>query len=223
MIDVKKILLTQDELEKCIRFADESARSQQRIEYGEKTTQERQIKEIARDNLIGKIAETAFSKVLMENYGIYIPLDFNIYPRSQWDQQDAEINGWRIDIKGTRQGGKWMLIEWNKLRFRQNDNELSHVYVMFSVGWERGQDRPTGEVCYEGAASLSRLAHGVPTTSVLRKGSILPGTKTALQADNFGIKFENLNNDFNQLVQVITANKPPKHLTSDFVNPFLNA
>ena len=30
-----------------------------------------------------------------------------------------------------------MLIEWNKLNFRQRDNNLSHLYVMFSVDWDR--------------------------------------------------------------------------------------
>ena len=69
--------------------------------------------------------------MMKENYGIDVPLDFNYYPRGQWDDQDAEINGWRIDVKGTRKGGRWMLIEWNKLNFRQRDNNLSplcHVY-----------------------------------------------------------------------------------------------
>jgi hypothetical protein len=44
-------------------------------------------------------------------------LDFNIYPRGVWDEADAIINGWRIDIKATRPGAKWMLIElglWQK-------------------------------------------------------------------------------------------------------------
>ena len=175
--------------------------------------------EIARDNLIGKIAEVAFSKMMKENYGIDVPLDFN-YPRGQWDNQDAEINGWRIDVKGTRSGGRWMLIEWNKLNFRQRDNNLSHLFVMFTVDWDRNSDQPTGKVSYRGAVSLAKLKDGIPTTVVLRKGSILPGTKTHLQADNFGIQFKDLYKHLNHLVEYLRAAPPPSSLTDHFRNPY---
>ena len=132
-MDVKKIRLTEDELDRCMEFSNRSAPNQQDIEFGQRSTKARSTREIARDNLIGKIAEVAFSKMMKENYGIDVPLDFNYYPRGQWDSQDAVINGWRIDVKGTRKGGHWMLIEWNKLNFRQRDNNLSHLYAMFSV------------------------------------------------------------------------------------------
>jgi hypothetical protein len=176
--------------------------------------------EIARDNLIGKIAEVAFSKMMKENYGIDVPLDFNYYPRGQWDNQDAEINGWRIDVKGTRSGGRWMLIEWNKLNFRQRDNNLSHLFVMFTVDWDRNSDQPTGKVSYRGAVSLAKLKDGIPTTVVLRKGSILPGTKTHLQADNFGIQFKDLYKHLNHLVEYLRAAPPPSSLTDHFRNPY---
>ena len=111
MLDVKNIRLSQAELVRCIEFSRKSAPNQQAIEFGQRTTKARGTREIARDNLIGKIAEVAFSKMMKENYGIDVPLDFNYYPRGQWDSQDAVINRWRIDVKGTRQGGHWMLIE----------------------------------------------------------------------------------------------------------------
>lgn len=137
MINVKNIRLTTDELEKCIAFSNTSAPNQQAIEFGQLTTQPRDTTEIARDNLIGKIAEVAFSKMMKENYGINIPLDFNYYPRGQWDDQDTIINGWRIDVKGTRQGGRWMLIEWSKLNFRQKEkSSLSCMLCSQSGGTE---------------------------------------------------------------------------------------
>jgi hypothetical protein len=52
--------------------------------------------------------------MLKIRFGIVVPLDFEYYPRGEWDGQDTIINGWRIDVKGTRQGGKWMLIELSK-------------------------------------------------------------------------------------------------------------
>ena len=176
--------------------------------------------EIARDNLIGKIAEVAFSKMMKENYRIDVPLDFNYYPRGQWDNQDAVINGWRIDIKGTRKGGRWMLIEWNKLVFRQRDNNLSHVYLMFSVDWNRQTDQPTGRVSYKGAVSLNKLNENTPTTFVLRKGTNLPGTKAFLQADNYGIKFKDLYKHLNHFVEYLTQSPPPSSLTDNFRNPY---
>lgn len=67
MLDVGNIYLTESELEKCREFALVSARSQQAIEFGQRTTKARSVNEIARDNLIGKIAEVAFSKMMKEN------------------------------------------------------------------------------------------------------------------------------------------------------------
>ena len=68
MVNVKHITLTSEELEKCREFSMRSASSQQAIEFGQHTTKARSVKEIARDNLIGKIAEVAFSKMMKENY-----------------------------------------------------------------------------------------------------------------------------------------------------------
>lgn len=220
MLDVKDIRLTEEELARCIEFSRTSAPNQQAIEFGQHTTKARSSREIARDNLIGKIAEVAFSKMMKENYGIDVVLDFNYYPRGQWDNQDAVINGWRIDIKGTRKGGHWMLIEWNKLNFRQHHNNLSHVYLMFTVDWDRNKDLPTGRVSYEGAVSLEKLRHGCPTTCILRKGDFIPGTNTRLQADNYGIHFKDLYKHLNHLVAFLTENEPLLAITNNFCNPY---
>ena len=220
MLNVKDIRLTEEELAKCVEFSSTSAPNQQAIEFGQHTTKARSSQEIARDNLIGKIAEIAFSKMMKENCGIDVALDFNYYPRGKWDDQDAVINGWRIDIKGTRKGGHWMLIEWNKLNFRQRHNNLSHVYLMFTVDWDRNEDLPTGKVSYEGAVSLEKLRHGCPTTRVLRKGDYIPGTNARLQADNYGIHYNDLYKHLNHLVSYLLENEPPLSLTDDFRNPY---
>lgn len=220
MLNVKDIRLTHQELSQCIAFAKASAPNQQRIEFGDHDTKPRAFNEVARDNLIGKIAEIAFSKMMKENYGLDVPLDFNFYPRGQWDNQDAVINGWRIDVKGTRKGGHWMLIEWNKLQFRQRENKLSHVYMMFSVEWNRATDLPIGRAIYEGAASLSKLRADCETTKVLRKGEPIPGTHAILQADNFGIHFRDLYKHLNHLVAYLLDQEPPRSLTENYPNPF---
>ncbi len=220
MINISNIILSDYELQQCYEFSKHSAKSQQAIEFGQHTTKARSVNEIARDNLIGKIAEVAFSKIMKENYNIDVPLDFNYYPRGQWDNQDAIINGWRIDVKSTRTGGQWTLIEWNKLNFRQSDNNLSHLYVMFTVDWNRKTDKPTGKVRYNGAVSLGKLNNKCPTTLILRKGQKIPGTNTLLQADNYGIHYKDLYKHLNHLVAYLTQSPPPDSLTNNYRNPY---
>lgn len=213
-----RIRFTDEELKKCKEFSDECAKNQQDIEFGQSDTAPRNMKEIGRDNLIGKIAEVAFAKMLKEHYGIEVKLDFNFYPRGVWDKKDAEINGWNIDIKGTRQGGRWLLIEWNKLDFRQREDNLSHLYVMASVHWDRDTDSPTGTVDLVGCALINSLMPGVEKTKILRKGDYIPNTHTKLQADNYGIHFDNLITNWDNIIERITSEPPPD--TSNYPNPY---
>jgi hypothetical protein len=100
------IFLTSEEVDKCCKFSVECAKYQQQIEFGQADTAPRGLAELARDILIGKLAEVAFARMLEENYKIVIKLDFEFYPRGVWDKNDAHINGWQIDIKGTRHLGR---------------------------------------------------------------------------------------------------------------------
>jgi len=221
MVDPKNVVLSEDELDRCREFSEKSARNQQRAEFGQKTTAERSLREIARDNMIGKIAEVAVAKIIEENYGVKVELDFNCYPRGEWDEQDVLINGWRIDIKGVRAGAKWLLVEWNKLAFRQKYGNLSHAYVACTVGWDREKDEPTGWVRLEGVASLYKMRRGCKTTTEFKKGDLIPGTSTHLQADNYGIRFSDLTRDVNCFVNYIMRNPPPDGMVGGFRNPYL--
>jgi len=214
------IELTRKELDRCREFSYKCALNQQSIEFGQSDTVERSDTEIGRDNYIGKIAEVAFAKMMKAKFNIDITLDFEYYPRGEWDGQDTVINGWKIDVKGTRQGGKWMLIEWNKIDFRQRDKDLSHMFVMASVFWDRDTDKPTGKVDLVGCASILKLQNGIENTVVMRKGTLLPGTKkpVPLQADNYGIKFENLQQDWGIAINYILNHTPPN--LDDYPNPY---
>lgn len=222
MIDPNDVVITEEELEQCIDFSKKSAPTQQDIEFGQKDIKARSVSEVSRDTLIGKIAEVAFSKIMQENYGIKIALDFEIYPRGQYDAQDAKVNDWCIDVKGTRQGGRFLLVEWNKLDFRQVENRLSHVYAMFSVGWDRNADWPNRHVSYAGAVTLRALADrvGYSETMTLRKYDCIPGTTTPLQADNYGIKFDKLNKNLDGLVQTMRRRKPDQSVVDNYHNPY---
>lgn len=222
MINPENIEITEQELKQCIEFAKSSAPTQQDIEFGQHDIIARSTDEVSRDTLIGKIAEVAFAKMMHENYGIDIDLDFEVYPRGQYDAQDAVVNDWRIDIKGTRQGGHYLLVEWNKLDFRQLENRLSHVYVMFSVGWDRTRDLPDRSVKYAGAATLRAFNNHADWagTKILRKGQCIPGTQARLQADNYGIEFKDLNKDLDGLVHTMNRRKPEQKVVDNYMNPY---
>ena len=215
-----EIILNEAELQKCYQFANKSAKTQQAIEFGNHDTAMRPESEISRDNLIGKIAEVAFQTLLKMHFDILIDLDFQCYDRGVWDDQDAIINGWRIDVKGTRQGGKWMLLEWNKLNFRQRENKLAHAYIMFSVGWDRVKDKPTGSAYFEGSTYISHLnPEKYPEVQIFKEGDLLPGTKTRLQAYNYGIQFINLYKNLEKTISTMKAGTPSPKITESFINP----
>ena len=213
----KIITLTPDELQKCKEFSIKSAKSQQAIEFGQSDTKARSISEIARDNLIGKMAEVAFARMLKEDFDIDIPLDFNVYARGKWDDNDLIINGWNIDIKSTRIG-HWLLIEWSKLNFRQKQGELPHAFFMCKTAWDMDKDEPLGTVDLVGSISLNKLKAGAPHVHTIRKGELLPGTRTHLQADNFGVRFRNLNPNWAEVIPYILEHEPPNLDT--YPNPY---
>lgn len=210
------IQLSEADIQRCVDFSRNSAPTQQNIEFGQNDTAPRDDAEISRDTLIGKIAEVAFSN-LMENYGLNVDLDWNIYNRGIYDDQDADLNGWKIDVKGTRAGGQYMLIEHNKLNFRLNEDKLSHIYAMFSVGWNRTSDMPTGTATYVGAATLRYMRDTFPRTIVLHRGDPLPGTRNPvyMQADNFAIHFNNLDRRIEGLVKLLHR-EPDNEMVQDF-------
>ncbi len=112
------------------------------------------------------------------------------------------------------------MLEWHKLSFRQRDDNLSHMYAMFTVDWNREIDQPTGIVSYEGVVSLEKLNNHTEKTHVLKKGDLLPGTNTPLQADNYGIMFKDLYKCLDHTVEHIVSHKPSRSLTENYINPY---
>lgn len=186
-------ILSEEDMECCIAFSEQSAPTQQDIEFGQHDIKARDVKEIARDNLIGKIAEVAFKRIVETYYpeAGEIPLNFFVYERGVYDNQDANINGTLIDIKATREGGEWFLIEWNKLIFRAREKHLPHYFAFFTVGWDREIDQPTGRARFEGIIPIEWLSKEHVDKEerilVLKKGDQIPGKNVSLQADNYGI------------------------------------
>lgn len=213
-----RILLPPDEILRCMEFSRVSAKTQQDIEFGQRDTAPRSVREIGRDSLIGKLAEVALARMLEERFKLHIDLDFGIYDRGVWDAQDAQINGWNIDVKCTREPGRWLLVEWSKLNFRQREDKLSHLYVMAVAGWDRGGDMPTGAVDLVGCVSLNRLKPDIGHTLIRRKGDPIPGTQTPLQADNYCIHKDHLVHDWDRAMRIVSTEQPPD--TEGYPNPY---
>lgn len=195
----KTIMLTASEIEKCKSFASEAALTQQAIEFGQHDTKPRSPEESARDILIGKMAEVAVAKMLEKDYGIKVELDFNIYPKGVWDNNDFSINGWSIDVKSTRVGS-WFLIEWNKLHFRSVGRDLPDGFISCRSDWDMTADKPKGRVDIEGFVKTQDILNKRVNVAELKKGTKLPNTEKILQADNYGIKISDLPNDWDAIV-----------------------
>ncbi len=204
------VALTPEEMQRCIEFSEKSANTQQDIEFGQKDTKSRPVPEIARDNLIGKMAEVAVLKMLRQKFDIHYPVNYEIYPRGEWDDCDVKIGAWSIDIKSTR-NGKWLLFETNKLKMRQNQkiNNLDAL-IMCRTPWDRDRDTPIGTVELVGLISMQKLLSNNPVVKHLRKGDYIPNTNSRLQADNLAVAFADLEHDWDKIINYMTQNNPPK-------------
>ena len=189
----RTIRLTDHEYCMCVQFSNESAKSQQDIEFGQKSTAPRSIKEIARDNLIGKMAEVGVAKMLREDYQLHVPINYEIYPRGEWDDNDIEVNRWTIDIKSTRKG-HYLLLEHNKVNFRREHGNLPDMIIMCRTPWNEDTDLPADQtVELIGCISLKKLLDPKSTFVYnLRAGECIPGTRSKLQAANYAVEFEDL-------------------------------
>ena len=203
-----KIRLSPDEIDRCIKFSAESANNQQRIEFGEIKTKPRPSSEIARDNLIGKVAEVAVQKMLLKDYSLTIDLDFEVYSRGVWDETDFVVNGWRFDVKSTRIG-RWLLLEEHKLVNWQNQGMLPHFFIACRTYWDESIGLPTGVVEIFGFFFINRIFKGNKNVLYLEENKCIPNTSAKLQTNNYAIKFNDLENVWGKLVMHIKSHTPP--------------
>lgn len=196
------VTLDSFEIRECEQFAKLSAFTQQGIEFGQHDTKDRGIAETARDTMIGKMAEVAVAK-LLKGKGLHCPVDFGIYRRGEWDDSDIKIFRWDVDIKSTV-NGRWLLIERNKLLMRQNQqyNLLPDALISCNTEWDNG---PTGRVKVNGIISLPCF---LSKATQIRKGEPIPGTNAKLQADNYGVKADTLENNWDTILATLYEWQP---------------
>lgn len=182
-----KIKLTDYEYLLCVLFSEKSARSQQQIEFGNKKTAKRPLKEIREDTLCGKMAEVAVVKFLREQYSLHLPVNYEIYPRGDWDDEDIIVNGKTIDVKSTNAYGKFLLIEESKVDFRKRQDKVPNMFIQCKTYVDEMQ------VEIVGCISAKKLTDPANNKVIrLKAGECIPGTQTELQADNYCVKHEDL-------------------------------
>lgn len=208
-----KIYLDSDDIATCYAFSNESAKTQQACEYGQLDSPKRRVQEIAIDNMIGKLGEFAVKKFLAE-HAIEIALDMNIYDYGQYDSCDFNYRGWTCDVKCTKSFGKHFLIEWNKLQFRADLNELPHYFVMTrlvdnSFLSNKKESLPSS-ICVElvGYCDIRALHENNKNISIIDRGHFIPGTTTPLTAKSFCIPFKNLDKDWETFVKILKERTP---------------
>ena len=183
---MESVQLTDYEYMMCVLFSEESARSQQKIEFGNHMTNERSNRRVREDTLCGKLAEVAIAKWLRQNYKLHLPVNYEVYPRGEWDDQDITVNGKTIDIK-TTQYGHHLLLEENKVLFRQKQGKSPDMYIMCKTDMEK---RAVGII---GCISFQRLiAPGNANVKRFRKGELIPDTQTEFKADSYCVEFGGL-------------------------------
>lgn len=183
---MRMIQLTDYEYMMCVLFSEESARSQQKIEFGNKATAKRINRDIREDTLCGKMAEVAFAKMLREDYKLHLPVNYEVYPRGEWDDEDIIVNGKTIDIKSTKYG-KFLLIENSKIDFRQKQGKTPDIIVMCRTDVENRL------VEIVGCISTKKLSDDRnQKVKRLKAGELIPGTNVKLQADNYCVRFNDL-------------------------------
>ena len=199
-----EVRLTEVELEKCRQFAKLSAWTQQGIEFGQRDTSDRGIRETARDTLIGKVAEVAVAKHL-RGYGVNSPVNFEIYGDFAGDDYDIRIFKWDVDIKATERG-KWLMIEHDRLikRKRQRFNMLPDALAFCHT--EMNGNDATGLVVINGLITLPKY---LEKARQLQKGDCIPNTSARLQADNYAVEQGDLLNDWKTIVDYCSRNYPP--------------
>jgi hypothetical protein len=168
-----KYSLNKSEYDLCLKFSLESAKTQR--EYRSGGTQFRSIEQIQNDTMRGKVAEVITQNFLKQTPLLVegITLDFNIYPRGKWDDQDFTINNIRVAIKSAKWFSKWLLLETKDIL----RGDVYDYYIFVTVD----EDFSSGTV--KGFATKNEILNDANTLK-LTKGDKIPRTETILDADN---------------------------------------
>lgn len=169
-------------------FSSAVAENQQHREFG--STAERTNTETAKDTIIGKRGELAFARYLQEEFGLHLPVNFQVYPITEGDDADFVLNGWSMDIKATEKGRN-LLVTADKA-----NRDPADVYIVCTV------DKEMGVVDLKGCISVDKLRK----RPILKAGQFIPNTTCRLQADNYCVPFTELH-DLKDAIEYMRKNR----------------
>lgn len=189
--------LTENEFHQCEDFAKNSAKTQR--EYRSGGTQVRGTSLIEQDTLRGKTAEVIAKKFLGQEplNVVGIELDFGVYPRGIWDQQDFSVNGFKIAVKSAKWFSRWLLIESKDIA----RGDLYDFYILVTITKDFSSGTIIGYATKEEILSDSK-------TFKLKRGEPIPRTSTALDADNHARHSNDLHNseeDWKKLIKTLRS------------------
>lgn len=149
-------------------------------------------------------------------FKIQVDVDFNIYPRGVWDENDFVVNGKKIDVKASRSGAKWLLVECKKLEFRKKEGIIPFAFVFCITEWHREHDVPTGRVFLGGFILTKELCNieligkvrnknlcGNKNIIFIPENGNLPLSGVKLQTDNLACHLDNLCKDRSLFVKLV--------------------
>lgn len=185
---MRTVHLTEYEYTMCVLFSEESARYQQVYAHGNRQMPRRGIRKRVDDTLCGKMAEVAVAKMLREDYRLHLPVNYEVYPVGEWDDEDIVVKGTTIDVKSTKAtNAHFLLLEKSKIDFRIKEGNLPDMYLMCITDMEQRLVNVVGCI---GTGRLLNMDN--PKVRLMKAGENIPGTETRMQTDNYCVNFDAL-------------------------------
>jgi hypothetical protein len=191
---------------RCRKFATEVADHQESTEFRNSNTKPRSREDVIDDTFMGKLGEEAVAMYLRKFFEVVVLLDYNIYEdKCIGDDQDIEINGWRIEIKTTKSTSRYLLVDQGNIDSKTTLGTLPHACILCKVGRDRDDTgKPYVFVDIEGWAGIDRVKESL----FLKAGQFIPNTDTKLQAPNYLIHEDHLNHNLMSLFKHTMTHKP---------------
>ena len=184
-----------EEYNKCEDFSNKSSKTQRENRSG--GDQIRPLNIIRSDTFRGKVGEVIVNHFLKQKqFNHNIKLDFEIYPRGEWDLGDFHIEDKKYSIKSVKWFSNWLLLESKDIE----RGEISDYYILVTVD----EDFKSGAI--KGYATKKEILND-ENTFKLKKGEVIPNTSTKLDANNHARHANNLHNTEKEWTEILVTSK----------------
>lgn len=133
------MIFTCGEVWKCYQFAHDMIGK-----HNPNMIMDREVWEIFRDDIRGKLGEVALRKYVLENIPNSViegEIDYEVTPLGEWDTTDLIINGQYINVKSVKGNSRFLMVETNRYdddgnySYKNNNGEpvRTDAYVLVRV------------------------------------------------------------------------------------------